>query len=623
VVAVGVVLPFTSAFATIESITTRPEAPTVCDPVGLLVKGTMPDPCYHLIGASLRGPVELPTMGPIPTYEIRIRLTVQEPNPDIDVACPTVLEPYERGFRLEPLPFGRYLVRATEYLVPFSPDSSADPKDSTAFDASFDVSPAGPCTPGEDCFMLSFGQAATPDSMRPGFCSALGRPGGEGCFDIALSTTGRVGGVQTQVLILNPEAPNRTPVPGDLLHPTSVQAVGRASEFQVGWTAEGSTLKVLLYSSTGGVIEPGDGPILHVCYAIASGARSAAYPMYFGETIVADPAGTAIMHCPTFAEIIGHFCIGNGATCDLNSDGLSDIRDIVLLVRCALSGGIGGTAECPDPIAGLSDCNHDGSVDVRDVICCVRATLDGPSGAHVFYAWAAPPPDPALTDIRFEGPVAWASSTLGSTTLSVRPGTGVAGVQLWVSSGWAGARVRGLALEGAPDGTQLEWTLQPSGPARAMLYRVRGGVALEEPIRIRVDVEPTGNPGGQPWLTVSGQAATADGATARAGSSAGSAIIPAPGTVAAPTVNAAAPNPFVSETEISYALPAAARVTLRIYDASGRLVRSLVDSSQPAGVHRARWDGRDAVGRAVASGIYFLKFSAGATERMQRVMRLR
>ena len=60
-------------------------------------------------------------------------------------------------------------------------------------------------------------------------------------------------------------------------------------------------------------------------------------------------------------------------------------------------------------------------------------------------------------------------------------------------------------------------------------------------------------------------------------------------------------------------------VRLKIFDVRGLLVRTLVDDVRPAGRHSAVWKGRDDAGRAVASGVYFYRISAGeyrATRRM-------
>lgn len=70
-------------------------------------------------------------------------------------------------------------------------------------------------------------------------------------------------------------------------------------------------------------------------------------------------------------------------------------------------------------------------------------------------------------------------------------------------------------------------------------------------------------------------------------------------------LKAAVPNPFNPSTTIAYSIPKAGHVRLDIYDASGAVVATLVDGDQPAGEHEVYWDGVDAAGHAVASGIYF------------------
>ena len=72
------------------------------------------------------------------------------------------------------------------------------------------------------------------------------------------------------------------------------------------------------------------------------------------------------------------------------------------------------------------------------------------------------------------------------------------------------------------------------------------------------------------------------------------------------------PNPFNPSTLIRYSVPAASGVTLRIYDVSGRVVRTLADSNHPAGDYERAWDGRDEHGTAVAAGVYFYRLSTGA-----------
>lgn len=68
------------------------------------------------------------------------------------------------------------------------------------------------------------------------------------------------------------------------------------------------------------------------------------------------------------------------------------------------------------------------------------------------------------------------------------------------------------------------------------------------------------------------------------------------------------PNPFNPRTEVRFELAASARVRIRIHDVRGRLIRTLIDESQPAGRHEVVWDGTDNSGRRVASGTYYLRF---------------
>ncbi|MCY3742861.1 MAG: T9SS type A sorting domain-containing protein [Candidatus Poribacteria bacterium] len=84
------------------------------------------------------------------------------------------------------------------------------------------------------------------------------------------------------------------------------------------------------------------------------------------------------------------------------------------------------------------------------------------------------------------------------------------------------------------------------------------------------------------------------------------------------------PNPFNPETWIPYQLAQPADVALKIYDIQGHVVRDLDLGHQRAGMYHSQaraayWDGKNAVGEPVASGVYFYTFTAGdftATRKM-------
>ncbi len=83
------------------------------------------------------------------------------------------------------------------------------------------------------------------------------------------------------------------------------------------------------------------------------------------------------------------------------------------------------------------------------------------------------------------------------------------------------------------------------------------------------------------------------------------------------------PNPFNSRAQIRYALPTPAHVNATIYDASGRVVKGLINSTVEAGYHNIYWDGHDDAGRTVSSGVYFLKFDAADYNATQKLLFVR
>jgi M6 family metalloprotease-like protein len=71
------------------------------------------------------------------------------------------------------------------------------------------------------------------------------------------------------------------------------------------------------------------------------------------------------------------------------------------------------------------------------------------------------------------------------------------------------------------------------------------------------------------------------------------------------------PNPFNPLTRIRFSLPTRSRVTLTVYDIRGKRVTTLLDGIHDAGVNEIIWDGRNAHGAPVATGVYFYQLRAG------------
>jgi flagellar hook assembly protein FlgD len=77
------------------------------------------------------------------------------------------------------------------------------------------------------------------------------------------------------------------------------------------------------------------------------------------------------------------------------------------------------------------------------------------------------------------------------------------------------------------------------------------------------------------------------------------------------------PNPFNPSTTIAYTIDEPMHVVVGIYDAAGALVARLDRGQQEPGRHEVTWNGVDASGRAVGSGVYFyrLETSNGTSAR--------
>ena len=71
------------------------------------------------------------------------------------------------------------------------------------------------------------------------------------------------------------------------------------------------------------------------------------------------------------------------------------------------------------------------------------------------------------------------------------------------------------------------------------------------------------------------------------------------------------PNPFNPSTRIRYSLSGAAPVTLKIYNAVGQVVKTLVDEHARAGEYEIQWDGLDSNFREVTNGVYFYQMKVG------------
>ncbi len=90
--------------------------------------------------------------------------------------------------------------------------------------------------------------------------------------------------------------------------------------------------------------------------------------------------------------------------------------------------------------------------------------------------------------------------------------------------------------------------------------------------------------------------------------------------VAATALHGNYPNPFNPKTTISYSVKQSGKVCLNIYNIKGQLVRTLLNEHRDTGHHESFFDGEDDCGRALASGVYFVKMNAPGYRKVIKIM---
>ncbi len=83
------------------------------------------------------------------------------------------------------------------------------------------------------------------------------------------------------------------------------------------------------------------------------------------------------------------------------------------------------------------------------------------------------------------------------------------------------------------------------------------------------------------------------------------------------------PNPFNPVCTIRYEIPVSGRMSIRIYDVEGRLVRNLADKFRKPGVYSEVWNGKSDKGRSVASGVYFYQFKVNDFKKTGKMILMR
>jgi len=286
-----------------------------------------------------------------------------------------------------------------------------------------------------------------------------------------------------------------------------------------------------------------------------------AHPLTSGSALLFTTRTDAVLPCPGWARG------------DINHDGQKNIQDLVLLVQALLGSTTIGECEFWS-----ADMSSDSTMSVSDIVMLVDVVLGNGMGR-----------------VTASNDAASAEFVKDNGSLYLRSETAVEAFSFTIEGTERPSFVPhdGLTIQTRDLGYELRVLGYWSGT-------------------VEQDVELARFPNNQ-FVVKNTDAANGNGTTLR------SSIIEIPESF---TVNTVYPNPFNPTVNISYSLPLAQEVNLRIYNALGQEVDAY-QANAPAGEHVFTWNGQNAAGRPVSSGLYFARISAGDAEQMIKLTLLR
>ena len=83
------------------------------------------------------------------------------------------------------------------------------------------------------------------------------------------------------------------------------------------------------------------------------------------------------------------------------------------------------------------------------------------------------------------------------------------------------------------------------------------------------------------------------------------------------------PNPFNSVTTIRYRIEESGRMRLEVFDVQGQKVKTLADGYAGPGAYQVEWDGMDASGKSVATGVYLVRLQKGGASLVHKMLLLK
>lgn len=570
-----------SSLPYVDSILVRPAHGgygPICPGDSILVSffGTFPTPCHSVKGIE-RIPVPIIDPGPWFAPDL-VRVTV-------DNACCARCEPgptpWQAHIALPGLPSDFYLLNLE--MAEICCADSFPPGVLHQTTVPLSVLPPGECpNPSLPCMIEGY-----EGSDRRG-CTATLVPGGTDDFNFLIRSPVALAALQGEFLF------------GDSgVHIANLEPIGPAAGMTLQWVKTPQGARFVLFAQEGapipasGPVDPGH-PILRVTVEAGPDVHWSETRMYARDLLGSDAKGNGVFRCPIDIFIAARICVSKA--CDFNADGLSDVRDLVLMIRCLRD------QACIDSVARQQDCNSDGFFTIDDVLCCARHILGGSCrDCPTDSVRVEPGVDVGLLPPTREG-------TLVRVPFRITSPHRVGAALLDIRYPRDRFTVKAIG-EHAP-GSTLTVFEDREGDVRVGLVPVAINVREDtEPRDYWVDLElkPGLEPGGVMQFT-GGQFSGQDGVMIQVDLS----DTPMPlGPIAGLVLSENQPEPFATETRFSVTLPREGPLELAVYDIAGRRLVELAKGVRPAGIHSFIWNGKDADGTQAPNGVYFYRAASG------------
>lgn len=232
------------------------------------------------------------------------------------------------------------------------------------------------------------------------------------------------------------------------------------------------------------------------------------------------------------------------------------------------------------------------------------------AGVHVLIAsagFASATSPAAVPDFVMNNLIPASYFAAGSLTFENSAGTIIYWRLSWGGAGYTGGTKGSLTNDADGEFAPPFAGQVPSADTRALLFQ---GVATAFSVANSIDYALTS--GDAVFTNNAGNSFTVQSVVSATG-------LPVPGD----NLEQNRPNPFNPSTEIAFTVSRNTHATIRVYDASGRMVATIADEPYTAGPHSVAWDGRNLEGNQVGSGVYFYRLETALGSQTRKMILLK